>query len=130
MAERAGLFEEELDLSQFTRHKPPKVEQPPPEAVRAVAEGAKFQSREPVTAGRQRPQRRYRTGRNIQLNTKVTVSTRDGLYEISDRYNWVLGETLERALQALRRELETDTPPYGDEAFRAKEVDAQVRTAK
>jgi hypothetical protein len=109
MAERAGLFEEDLDLSQFTPQKSPKVEQPPPEAVRAVAEGAKFQSREPARA-KERQQRRYRTGRNIQLNTKVTVSTRDGFYEISDRYNWVLGETLDRALQALRRELEGENP--------------------
>ena len=29
MAERAGLFEEDLDLSQFTPHKPTKAEQPP-----------------------------------------------------------------------------------------------------
>ena len=110
MAERAGLFEEDLDLSQFTPHKPAKTDQPPPEAVRAVAEGAKFQSREPAKTAKPR-QRRYRTGRNIQLNTKVTASTRDGFYEISDRYNWVLGETLERALQALRRELEKEGPP-------------------
>jgi hypothetical protein len=110
MAERAGLFEEDLDLSQFTPQKPAKAEQPPPEAIRAVAEGAKFQSREPSKPVKQRPQRRYRTGRNIQLNTKVTMSTRDGFYEVSDRYNWVLGETLERALQALRRELEKESP--------------------
>ena len=111
MAERAGLFEEDLDLSQFTPQKPAKAEQPPPEAVRAVAEGVKFQSREPSKPpAKQHQQRRYRTGRNIQLNTKVTTSTRDGLYEISDRYNWVLGETLERALQALRRELEKEDP--------------------
>jgi hypothetical protein len=108
MAERAGLFEEDLDLSQFAPQKPARAEQPPAEAVRAVAEGVRFQSREPA---RQRQQRRYRTGRNIQLNTKVTLSTRDGFYEISDRYNWVLGETLERALQALRRELEREGSP-------------------
>lgn len=110
MAERAGLFEEDLDLSQFTPHRPAKAEQPSPEAVRAVAEGAKFQSREPSKVPKPTQQRRYRTGRNIQLNTKVTMSTRDGFYEISDRYNWVLGETLERALQALRRELEKAAP--------------------
>ena len=105
MAERAPLFEEDLDLSQFTPHKA-SPEQPAPEAIRAVAEGAKFQSREPVLPANPRRQRRYRTGRNIQMNTKVTASTRDGFYNISDRYNWVLGETLERALQALKRELE------------------------
>jgi len=121
MAERAGLFEEDLDLSQFTPRKSAKAEHPPPEAVRAVAEGAKFQSREPIKATKPRQQRRYRTGRNIQLNTKVTMSTRDEFYEISDRYNWVLGETLERALQALKRELEKEgasgrlgVPPKGD----------------
>lgn len=111
MAERARLFEEDLDLSQFTPHTPATSEQPPPEAVRAVAERAKFQSREPGKPATPRQQRRYRTGRNIQLNTKVTMSTRDGLYEISDRYNWVLGETLERALQALKRELEKEGMP-------------------
>ena len=110
MAERAGLFEEDLDLSQFAPHKPAKAEQPAPEAVRAVAEEAKFQSREPAKTAKPRQQRRYRTGRNIQLNTKVTLSTRDGFYEISDRYHWVLGETLERALQALKRELAKQGP--------------------
>lgn len=109
MAERAGLFEDDFDLSQFTPHKPAKSEQPPADAVRVVAESVRFQSREPASVVR-REQRRYRTGRNIQLNTKVTTSTRDGFYEISDRYNWVLGETLERALQALRRELEQEKP--------------------
>ncbi|MBS1984058.1 MAG: hypothetical protein JST16_07780 [Bdellovibrionales bacterium] len=104
MAERAGLFED-LDLSRFATPKPTKSAQPPLEAVRAVAEGAQFQSREPSKPPK-RQQRRHRTGRNIQLNTKVTMATRDGFYEISDRYNWVLGETLERALQALRRELD------------------------
>jgi len=110
MAERAGLFEECLDLSQFTPHKTVKAQQPPPEAIRVVAEGARFQSREPITEPKPRQQRRYRTGRNLQLNTKVTMSTRDGLYEISEQYNWVLGETLERALQALKQSLEKDNP--------------------
>lgn len=109
MVERAGLFEGDLDLSQFAPQKP--ADQPPAEAVRAVAEAVKFQSREPVQTPMPRQQRRYRTGRNIQLNTKVTMSTRDGFYEISDRYNWVLGETLERALQALKRELENEGQP-------------------
>lgn len=119
MAERAGLFEEDLDLSQFTSQKTAKVEQPRPEAIRAVAEGANFQSREPNSPSKQRHQRRYRTGRNIQLNTKVTVNTRDGFYEISDRYNWVLGETLERALHALRRELQE---------IESKQIDVGVST--
>lgn len=110
MAERASLFEDDLDLSEFTPRKPATAEAPPTEAIRAVAEGANFQSREPpVKPPKRREQRRYRTGRNVQLNTKVTTSTRDGFYEVSDRYDWVLGETLERALQALKRELEKES---------------------
>ena len=111
MLERADLLKNKIDLSQLTPNNSPNEEHPPPEAVRTVAEELKLQSWAPVRTSTTRQQRRYRTGRNIQLNTKVTTSTRDGFYEISDRYNWVLGETLERALQALKRELDRDNAP-------------------
>ena len=82
---RSRLFGEDLDLSQFMPSKPVKAEQPPPETVRATAESANFQSREVAKPPKPRQQRRSRVGRNIQLNTKATMSTRDGFYEISDR---------------------------------------------
>jgi hypothetical protein len=50
-------------------------------------------------------QRRRRTGRNLQLNVKVAAKTLESFYEITDRQGWVLGETLERAIAALQREL-------------------------
>ena len=111
MAERAGLFEnaDDLDLSSFAPKRVSKDAEPPSEAVRAVSESANFKSREPVQPGApkalKKPQRRRRTGRNMQLNVKVDASTFESFYEITDRQAWVLGETLERALAALQREL-------------------------
>ena len=50
-------------------------------------------------------QRRHRTGRNVQFNVKASQETVDAFYAISDAKGWVLGETLEHALAALKREL-------------------------
>ena len=52
-----------------------------------------------------RDQRRYRTGRNVQLNIKVKAETLEAFYKIADREGWVLGETLERAVKALDESL-------------------------
>jgi hypothetical protein len=111
---RASIFEEpeELDVSGFTA-KAGQAPAPTPEAVREVSESAKFRSREPAKRAPavapapppKRQQRRYRTGRNIQFNAKISQETLDTLYTISDRQSWVLGETLEHALAALQREL-------------------------
>jgi hypothetical protein len=113
MAERAGLFEsgDDFDVSTFTPKKAvkPLEPDPAPEAIRAVSETADFRSREPVQSGAKpamKPmQRRRRTGRNLQLNVKVAAKTLESFYEITDRQGWVLGETLERAIAALQREL-------------------------
>jgi hypothetical protein len=104
---RASAFEDvNLDVSGFA----PKVLQdpvtPPIEKVRAVAEAAQFRSREPAQPKLKREPRRYRTGRNVQFNVKAAQATIDAFYAISDQHRWVLGETLERALAALQRELE------------------------
>lgn len=107
---RASIFDEgadqDLDLSGF---EPKKVrpERPPesPEKVRALSEANNFPSRAPA-----RPQppdhppmrRGRRTGRNMQLNIKATQDTVDLFYRLTDNQGWVLGETLERALEACR----------------------------
>lgn len=110
MTERASIFENsaDFDLSGFApKPKTPKREAPP-EAVRAVAENSSFRSREPAPATTQpvaKEPRRYRTGRNVQLNLKVSKDTLDAFYAIADSQKWVLGETLERALAALQKEL-------------------------
>lgn len=40
-----------------------------------------------------------------QLNIKVRSETLDAFYSIADAEKWVLGETLERAVAALQKEL-------------------------
>lgn len=109
MPERAGLFEnDDFDVTSFTPKKPSRQEQPPPEAVRAVGENANFRSREavPVKApAAKKVDRRHRTGRSEQLNIKVRSRAKQMLYDISEAQGWVQGETFERALEALQREL-------------------------
>ena len=110
---RAGLFEEELDISGFAPRPPAR-----PEQVKAVAEGAGFRSRgpasvpsalagaEPSPAAR-REQRRHRTGRNQQLNLKVRAEDAAAFYAIADAEGWVLGDAFARAVAALARELQS-----------------------
>jgi hypothetical protein len=45
----------------------------------------------------------------VQLNIKARAEAIEAFYAITDRENWVLGETFERAVEALKRELEQTT---------------------
>lgn len=113
MADRAGIFEEsgpDFDVSSFVP-KQSKTPKPSADVVRQVSENAKFPSREaaqpaavakPVKA---KAQRRYRTGRNVQLNSKVDADTFKLFYEITEQQGWVAGQTIKNALEALKREL-------------------------
>jgi hypothetical protein len=109
---RASVFETEddpnvsLDVSGFA---PRSAARPATkrEQVRAVSEAAQFQSRDPrqgPPVGKRVP-RRYRTGRNIQLNIKARADSIEAFYAVADQRGWVLGETFERAVEALKREL-------------------------
>ena len=112
MAERASPFDQsdDLDISGFAPKPVPKPAARP-EAVRAISEAAQFQSREPAPKSSipdlrgKRETRRYRTGRNVQLNIKARTEAIDAFYDIADKQGWVLGETFERAINALKREL-------------------------
>ena len=88
----------------------PKADIAPPakdisKQVEAVAQASGFKSRE-VKAPR--PQRRRRTGRNVQLNIKVTPETMQAFYDIADQNDWVLGEVLEKAVFLLQKEYGSD----------------------
>lgn len=121
MPERAGVFEttEDFDVTAFA----PKQPSAPSDAaaletVRQVSESMHFRSRDPQPAREKekgKPDRRHRTGRNIQLNTKVDLETNERLYRIhaahKDAENWTLGQIIGLALQALERELETTVRP-------------------
>jgi hypothetical protein len=130
---RASVFDDtpDLDLSAFAPKNKADTKAPSAAAIKAVAETANFRSREaaaapvpapPVAAARaavapapaastspKREPRRYRTGRNVQFNVKVLQETVDAIYDISEAQDWVLGYTLERAVAALKRELESAT---------------------
>ena len=112
--ERAGIFEtgDELDLSGFTLKTTP-LSGAKPEEVRQVSEAAHFRSREPrtglpVAEKPRREPRRYRTGRNVQLNIKARAEAIEAFYALADRTGLVLGETFERAVSALEHELSAE----------------------
>ncbi len=69
--------------------------------VAAIAEASGFKSREPRP---KKLQRRRRTGRNVQLNIKVTPEIMEAFYAIGDKQGWVLGEALEKAVTLLEKE--------------------------
>jgi len=121
--ERASIFENEavtdFDVSGFTPKKQEtKQKSIPASAVRAVSQAANFPSREasiPIAKEQTTPireTRRHRTGRNVQLNIKVKPETLDAFYKIADSQGWVLGETLEKAVEALNEKLSPDTSVF------------------
>jgi hypothetical protein len=110
--QRASFFQDagEIDLSAFSPKGREEGRAPAAEQVKAVARAANFPSREsspaPAKAPKTRAARVYRTGRNVQFNVKASREAVDMFYAIAEKQGWVLGETLDRAIAALRRELE------------------------
>jgi hypothetical protein len=112
---RASIFDDfaeapPIDISGFSP-RPAAVPAPPTqEQVKAVSEAANFPSREGAKASAKpkREPRRYRTGRNVQFNAKALQTTIDRFYALCDNTGWVMGYTLERAVEALERELHTE----------------------
>jgi hypothetical protein len=111
---RASIFEaaepQELDVGSFAPKAAIDAKAPPAEQVRAVSQAAQFRSREATApkpeAQSKRVARQFRTGRNVQFNVKALRETVDAFYAVTEAQGWVLGYTLERALEALQRELE------------------------
>jgi hypothetical protein len=131
MSNRASIFtpREELDISGF-KPKAEHEQRPDPAQIDEVR-SARFRSREvvqesppevtpqptatqqppvgqPETVRRQSTKRQplvYRTGRNTTFSVKTTPETVEAFYEIARAQNWKAGETFERALAALQREL-------------------------
>jgi len=111
MRKPAGIFdEEELDISGFA----PKTEPPAPKPeIRAAAEAQNFQSREPKPKPVKKVDRRYRTGRNIPLSTKISERCNELLYGTYEAHRdengnpkWTIGQIIELGQEALRRELD------------------------
>jgi hypothetical protein len=114
---RASVFEEapDLDVGSFAPKTAIDEKAPRAEQVRAVAEAARFPSREAtireeklptVQKPAKRAPRYHRTGRNVQFNVKALQETVDAFYAVTESQpGWVLGYTLQRAIEALKREL-------------------------
>jgi hypothetical protein len=115
MAERVGLFEDEkdFDVVGFAPKKQAHSQSgPPADVIRAISEASNFRSREPAapttadpTGIVKRKPRLHRTGRNLQFNVKLRADSVESFYDIANRQEWTMGETVERALAALKREL-------------------------
>ncbi|MBB6146830.1 hypothetical protein HNQ77_004811 [Silvibacterium bohemicum] len=105
MNERVNPFANLKDAPVFTtKAKPEKpVEE---ETITKLAEQNNFPSRQAAkqTKAERRKPRTYRTGRNVQFNTKVTAETHARIYRLADDRKITLGELLEVATAALERE--------------------------
>ncbi|MGA2250933.1 hypothetical protein [Terracidiphilus sp.] len=110
---RASVFGEDadsaLDVGAFSPKTSIDTEAPPVEKVKEVSKAAQFSSRQPVAPKPEKQHKRlprvYRTGRNVQFGAKASQKTIDSIYDVTAQQDWVLGETLENAIEALKREL-------------------------
>jgi hypothetical protein len=87
------------DLSDFMTPGP-LPPRPDAEAVRAIAEANGFPDRSARTPSPKREQRRYRTGRNAQLNIRVSPEAVDRFVAISDRHGWIFSQALDAMMDA------------------------------
>lgn len=95
-----GFGDALTDLSAFVPT--PKIA-PKDKVIEEAAVAAGFISREPKVSEQPKPQRRRRTGRNVQFNIKAKQETIAAFYEIADANGWGLGETLEHAVDLLEK---------------------------
>jgi hypothetical protein len=95
-------FEPKAPTEQKTKQSSAEVE------AMANQHGFVGRSVTPAALPVERSRRRFKTGRNIQINIKGEQETKDELYRVADEIDQPLGETLKRALAALRRELEAE----------------------
>lgn len=107
--DRLSIFEDqpEPDLSAF-QPRTGERSRPDPGQVRALGDAANFPSRQiqppPAPIGKRKTHHR-KTGRTAQLAQKVRPEYLDLLYRLAEQKNWGLGETIERAFEALEREI-------------------------
>ena len=92
---RADPFGADFDLSDFEPvTKRPTLER---QVIREVSEAVGFPSRAP---GEAKPvaRRRRRTGRNVQVNIKVTAETAERFAALADKRDVAFGELLKQLL--------------------------------
>ncbi len=112
MSERVNIFDDsEIDISGF-EPRPAGNRQPGPSQadLRRISEGSSFVSRDPQRTAAPTPgeaavtvrkQRTYRTGRNVQFNTKAKATTVEAFDRFMDELRLSKAESLEFAAAAL-----------------------------
>jgi hypothetical protein len=115
MSQRASIFgppegPKGVDVSDFAP-KPHVEARPRPDEIDQASRGSRFRSRDPAPlteVDRQSTKRQpmvYRTGRNVTFSAKTTRETIEQFYAIATDQGWKAGETFEKAVEALQREL-------------------------
>ncbi len=102
---RANPFADVEKLPAFAP-KPKATQSVATEQIDEFAEASGFPSRSVGKAAPRRAGRRYKTGRNQQINIKATAQVIARLYQMADARQTPLGELLAQALDALDRETE------------------------
>lgn len=101
-SDRANPFADVEQLPSFAP-KPKAARSVATEQIEQIAEATGFPSRQAAkSAVRRTPRRRFKTGRNQQINIKATPETIERLYTLADARRVPLGELLEQALDALQ----------------------------
>jgi hypothetical protein len=115
MNQRTSIFEKPsgtqgVDVSGFAPKARPEP-RPRPEEIDLANPDSRFKSREPspppevnVPSTRRQPMV-YRTGRNVTFSAKTTGKTVEQFYAIAEAQGWKAGETFEKAVAALQREI-------------------------
>ena len=113
--ERSPLFAEELDTFDPSAWEKPKgrpaKEKPKADIARKAAEAAGFRSREPAPAPAApepapKPDRRFRSGRDVQIHLKAKPEIRELFFALCDRTELKQVEGFEKAVQAWQREVD------------------------
>lgn len=100
---RANPFADVEALPTFAP-KPKSPSSVPVEQIDKIAEATGFPSRQaPRVTTHRNAGRRYKTGRNQQINIKATSEVIERLYKMADARRVPLGELLEQALDALQK---------------------------
>ena len=110
--ERVNSFaqaDDDLDVTGFgVKTTPPP--RPSKDQVDETAKMVGFPSRAPViTETTDKPVRRFRTGRNIQLNLKINQESQEKFYAIADKLNVPLGQVFEIAIEALENKIANES---------------------
>jgi hypothetical protein len=100
----SAFDDDDMNLSQFTPKGAADQPVPPADLIRQVADAGGFPSRAAQPYVPRREPLTYRTGRTAVFTAKTLPSTLDAFYAIARKKNWKVGETFERAVEALLRQ--------------------------